>query len=99
MICILLAMAGGVFALGMLASSAHAAEGPRFEPDSCGSLPDIADVLPRLRCGIVRVPRNPADPGGPTFGLAVVVIASAQQPAHPDPVVYISGGPGGPLTI
>jgi len=99
MICILLAMAGGVFALGLLASSAHAAEGPRFEPGSCGSLPDIADVLPRLRCGIVRVPRNHADPGGPTFGLAVVVIASAQQPAHPDPVVYISGGPGGPLTI
>jgi len=99
MICTLSAMAGGVFSLGMLASSAHAEEGPSFEPASCGSLPDIADVLPRLRCGSVRVPRNHDHPDGTTFSLAVVVIASAQQPTYPDPVVYISGGPGGPLTI
>jgi pimeloyl-ACP methyl ester carboxylesterase len=57
------------------------------------------DVTPRVRCGIVRVPRDHAHPDGPTYALAVVVIANAQQPARPDPVVYISGGPGGPLTI
>jgi pimeloyl-ACP methyl ester carboxylesterase len=31
--------------------------------------------------------------------LAVVVVKSEQQPAWPEPVVYISGGPGNPLTI
>ena len=72
---------------------------PSFAPTSCGDLPDIGDVLSRLRCGVVRVPRDHAHPDGPTFALAVVVAASDQQPALPDPVVYISGGPGAPLTI
>ena len=62
-------------------------------------MPDITDVTGRVRCGIVRVPLNHSHPNGPTYALAVVIIASAQQPARLDPVVYISGGPGGPLTI
>ena len=82
---------------GLLASSAQA-EIPRFEATSCSGVPDISDVLPRLRCGVVQVPRDYAHPEGSTFALAVVVIASAQQPAKTDPVVYISGGPGAPLT-
>ena len=71
---------------------------PRFEPAAC-NLPDVADVAPRLRCGVVRVPRDQAHPDGPTYALAVVVVASATQPVQPDPVVYISGGPGSPLTV
>ena len=81
-----------------VAGSVGAAKTPQLEPTTCG-LPDIGDVLPRLRCGVVRVPRDYAHPDGPSFGLAVVVISSAQQPALADPVVYISGGPGSPLTI
>ncbi len=92
-------MIGGVLTLQPLAAPAHAAGEPSFEPTPCGKLPDVADVLRRLRCGVVRVPRNYANPNGPTFTIAVVVIASAQQPAQPDPVVYISGGPGAALTI
>ncbi len=93
-----LALSGGVFALAVLGCSARAAEVPRFEPTTC-NLPDTADLLPRLRCGVVRVPRDYAHPDGSTFALAVVVIASERQPARGDPVVYISGGPGSPLTI
>ena len=85
-------------AVGALALPASAAPAPRFEATVC-DLPDIADVASRVRCGTVRVPRDHAHPDGPTYALAVVVIASAQQPAQPDPVVYISGGPGDPLTI
>ncbi len=92
----LLAAAGVLVALG---APARAAGPPRFEPAPCTGLPDVADVLARLRCGVVQVPRDHAHPDGPTFGLAVVVVASARQPALPDPVVYISGGPGGPLTV
>ena len=84
---------------GICAMPALAEVKPSFEPTSCGDLPDIGDVLSRLRCGVVRVPRDHTHPGGPTFALAVVVIRSARQPALPDAVVYISGGPGAPLTI
>jgi pimeloyl-ACP methyl ester carboxylesterase len=97
--CILLALALGAWLTGMFAVPAVAEVRPSFEPASCGDVPDIEDVLSRLRCGVVRVPRDHAHPDGPTFALAVIVVASARQPALPDPVVYISGGPGAPLTI
>jgi pimeloyl-ACP methyl ester carboxylesterase len=71
---------------------------PAFVPADC-DLPDIAAIAPRLRCGTVRVPRDHARPDAGSFSLAVVVIASEQQPSLPDPVVYISGGPGYPLTV
>jgi pimeloyl-ACP methyl ester carboxylesterase len=70
---------------------------PAFVPGNC-DLPNIVAVAQRLRCGIVRVPRDHARPQAGTFALAVVIIASDQQPALADPVVYINGGPGEPLT-
>jgi pimeloyl-ACP methyl ester carboxylesterase len=96
---IFLVLAFGVLLLVTSGFMTHAARVPHFEPTTCADLPDIGDVLPRLQCGVVRVPRDYANLEGPTYALAVVVIASAQQPAQPDPVVYISGGPGAPLTI
>lgn len=94
----LLGIAGIVLAFLAGDPPAHATNASRFEPAAC-DLPDTTDVRPRLRCGVVRVPRDYARPDGPTFALAVVVIASVQQPARADPVVYVSGGPGSPLTI
>jgi pimeloyl-ACP methyl ester carboxylesterase len=44
------------------------------------------------------VPRDYENPNAGRFKLAVVVIKSEQQPSWPEPVVYISGGPGAPLT-
>ncbi len=87
-----------VLAIATSTVPASATPLPRFEAISC-DLPDIVDITPRVRCGIVRVPRDYAHPDGPTYALAVVVIATAQQPAWLDPVVDISGGPGSPLTI
>jgi pimeloyl-ACP methyl ester carboxylesterase len=52
-----------------------------------------------MRCGTVRVPRDYALPRGPTFTLSVVVIQSGRQSELPDPVVYINGGPGEPITV
>jgi pimeloyl-ACP methyl ester carboxylesterase len=72
---------------------------PTFVDTAC-ALPNVTpEMLPRLRCGTVAVPRDHANPAAGTFDLAVVVARSADQPSLPDPVVYISGGPGGPLTI
>ena len=71
---------------------------PVFEEMPC-HLPDVSlEIRPRLRCGTVSVPRDFDTPGSGQFKLAVVVVKSLQQPSLPDPVVYISGGPGSPLT-
>ena len=72
---------------------------PTFVDTPC-LLPNVtAEILPRLRCGTVAVPRDHDNPVAGHFNLAVVVVKSAEQPSMADPVVYISGGPGGPLTI
>jgi pimeloyl-ACP methyl ester carboxylesterase len=72
---------------------------PVFDETAC-DLPGVSpEIRPRLRCGTISVPRNYDNPGAGRFKLAVVVVRSARQPAFPDPVVYISGGPGSPLTI
>ena len=84
---ILLALATGAWLAGLFALPAVAEVKPSFKPASCGDLPDIGDLLSRLRCGVVRVPRDHTHPDGPTFALAVVVVKSTTQPALPDPVV------------
>jgi pimeloyl-ACP methyl ester carboxylesterase len=72
---------------------------PVFSETTC-DLPNVSpDIRPRLKCGTVSVPRDYDDPDAGHFKLAVVVIKSEQQPSWPDPVVYINGGPGSPLTV
>jgi pimeloyl-ACP methyl ester carboxylesterase len=72
---------------------------PAFTEAPC----DLSNVsrndLARLRCGTVNVPRDYRHPSAGQFTLAVVVIRSERQPALAEPLLYISGGPGGPLTI
>jgi pimeloyl-ACP methyl ester carboxylesterase len=82
----------------IITAPARASVVPVFEAGAC-DLPNAAALAPRLRCGTVQVPRNHAHPDAGSYALAVVVVASAQQPSLPDPVVYISGGPGAPLTV
>jgi hypothetical protein len=72
---------------------------PLFSETAC-ELPDVTPELrPRLRCGTVDVPRNYEHRDAGSFKLAVVVIKSELQPSWPEPVVYISSGPGNPLTV
>jgi pimeloyl-ACP methyl ester carboxylesterase len=47
------------------------------------------------RCGTLSVPENRALPDGPTIELAVAVLPATGKPARPDPLFYITGGPGG----
>src|SRR5437764_2539182 len=72
---------------------------PAFNEMPCDMAGVSPEIRPRLRCGTVSVPRNYDTPGSGQFKLAAVVVKSLQQPPLPDPVVYISGGPGAPLTI
>jgi len=71
---------------------------PTFQGTPCDRRLLSPAIAPRVRCGMINVPRDYSAPSRGTFKLAVMVVRSAQQPALPDPVVYISGGPGSPLT-
>jgi pimeloyl-ACP methyl ester carboxylesterase len=80
------------------AAAAASPAAPAFEESPC-DVPNAANVAAGLRCGTVRVPRNYAHPESGTFALSVVIAKSAQQPGFRDPVNYINGGPGEPLTV
>lgn len=45
-----------------------------------------------IECGYLTVPEDRANPAGPTIQLAVAIVRN-NNPA-PDPVIYLSGGPG-----
>lgn len=99
--CIIYATVMGLVCIGALNSAAGqiGRVQPVFQQAAC-DLPRLSpDLAPRVRYGTVSVPRNYAQPNLGVFRMAVVVVKSAQQPALPDPVVYISGGPGSPLTM
>ena len=49
------------------------------------------------QCGTLAVPENPAQPGGRTIHLRVVVLPATSERA-PDPLFYFEGGPGGSAT-
>src|ERR1700676_1526307 len=94
---------GALFVIGLALSGdlfgGTETHGPVFAESAC-DLPGISpEIAPSLRCGTVSVPRDYENPDSGSFRLAVVVVRSARQPSLPDPVVYISGGPGSPLTI
>src|SRR4051794_41036902 len=50
-------------------------------------------ALRTARCGYLAVPENRRRPTGRTIRLEVAIVPSVSRPA-PDPVVYVSGGPG-----
>jgi pimeloyl-ACP methyl ester carboxylesterase len=67
---------------------------PRFEPAACPSDPP-APLPTTARCGFLVVPENRRQPAGKTIRLAVMIVPSVAQPAAPDPIVHLTGGPGG----
>lgn len=96
-------LTGGILLLAAGAlcgpASAQPSQAPAFTETAC-DLPNVSPgILPRLRCGTVSVPRDYSHPGAGRFALAVVIAQSANHPALPDPLLYISGGPGAPLTV
>lgn len=46
-------------------------------------------------CGVVYVPENHDKPEGRILELTFLVLHSTSMTPEPDPVVYLSGGPGG----
>jgi pimeloyl-ACP methyl ester carboxylesterase len=48
-----------------------------------------------VECGFVTVPRRHADPTGPAFRLATVILKSDAEKRAPEPLFIAQGGPGG----
>jgi pimeloyl-ACP methyl ester carboxylesterase len=48
-----------------------------------------------VECGYLVVPEDRADPQTRLIRLAVAIFRNPTKPVKPDPIVYLSGGPGG----
>ena len=65
-----------------------------FKRGACPA--EQATALAKLNasCGTLTAPQNRIKPRGGDVQLPVAIIPSRTQPAKPDPVVYMAGGPG-----
>ncbi len=65
--------------------------------DSAVSNCDFANILPvtNTSCGYITVPENHEDPEGRKIQIAYVVLEAKDSLSDADPVIYLSGGPGG----
>lgn len=73
--------------------------GPSYEATPCPK-PNIAgfpeiDIPPGVQCGYLTVPENRAKPEGRRIRIFVMRAPAAAAEPKPDPIVYLSGGPGG----
>ncbi len=69
---------------------------PTTEPASCWM--ELSDGLvegQNVDCGYLIVPEDRTDPSSATIKLAYAVLHASAQDVKPDPVIYLSGGPGG----
>lgn len=87
-----------LFAIVCIASAAAASRAAASEAAAAPTA-QLADcTLPGLsrsaRCGSLSVAENPAKPDGRRLSLNIVVVPARNGHALPDPVVFLSGGPG-----
>jgi pimeloyl-ACP methyl ester carboxylesterase len=65
-----------------------------FRPAECQyDIPEAITAQATVTCGIVSAPVDPAAPDGTNVHLFVVKISAVENPA-PDPIMFLSGGPG-----
>ena len=94
-----LALSTGVFATvpasaSRVVKAPHAPRyTPKFEPGPCDG---VAPVDPRVECGVLTVPIDRDHPKQGDVTMPVATIRSADPDPLPDPIIFFSGGPGGP---
>ena len=67
----------------------------RFEPGACPFEGGEWLAEERIECGTLVVPESRDRPDGRQLRLAVTILRSRSDNPRPDPVVFLSGGPGG----
>jgi pimeloyl-ACP methyl ester carboxylesterase len=69
---------------------------PVFASASCPRLAlKLVPVLRTARCGYLTVPENRSTDTGRTIRLAVAIVPARSSTPAPDPIVHLTGGPGG----
>jgi pimeloyl-ACP methyl ester carboxylesterase len=76
------------------ADSSEAGSTARFEPGPCPNTPAPIPALQTARCGSLVVPESRSKPNGRTIRLAVAIVPAVSESPQPDPVVFMTGGPG-----
>lgn len=85
---------------GVAAASPSSASGtPSYQPTPCPK-PNIAgfpelDFPPGVACGYLTVPESRKKPDGRRIRIFVMRAPAVAAQPKPDPIVYLSGGPGG----
>jgi pimeloyl-ACP methyl ester carboxylesterase len=84
------------FAIAALSSAPPAvpATAARFESRPCPANPAPVAAVNNARCGYLTVPENRSKPNGRTIRLPVAIIPAATAKPAPDPIVWMTGGPG-----
>lgn len=67
-----------------------------FEEQPCWFELPRGQRADNTRCGYLTVPEDRSRAGGPSIRLAVAILKATGPNPLPDPVLYLSGGPGGP---
>ncbi len=68
---------------------------PYFEETDCPfQVPSEFIEGETLQCGFVVIPEDHDDPAGPTIKLAVAIFRAQGENNQPDPMIFLSGGPG-----
>jgi pimeloyl-ACP methyl ester carboxylesterase len=67
---------------------------PTFEEAACPATPEPIPELDTARCGYLLVPENRTEADSRTIRLAVAILPATSPDPAPDPVVFLSGGPG-----
>ncbi len=89
-------LVAALLAGGLLTScgGGSAAQSDRWRPVTCW-FQNTTDL--RIDCGYLRMPLHHDRPGGRSIELAVEVVHTPDPHPNPDPIVILSGGPGGAL--
>lgn len=73
------------------AAQAHQPAAPRFELAAC---PVEVAADERIDCGVLLVPENRRRTGSRTVRLPVMIFRSRSSSPAPDPILFLTGGPG-----
>ncbi len=97
MVVVLVALAGGYSIFRAVVPPSHPVSSA-FQQAHC-PFPLGAGLVEgqNVKCGFLVVPEGRSLPKGPTIRLAVAIFKTPSSQRDPDPVLFLSGGPGLPL--